>query len=268
MITSSTVQARDIRDHYDISTVLYRLLWGPHIHHGLWLADESPRAAVAGGERVVDVGCGMGGSSVVLARSGCHVLGVTISPLQRWWAATSAHWHRVAQRTEFRCQDAEAVELTPGTIDVVWSIECTEHFFDKPRFFRRAANWLAPNGRLAICAWLAGPQLHDAHHDCHRVQLVRDVCEGFYCPSLGTMDDYCRWMADAGLEVEHCADLTRQVTRTWEICQRRVRRTGVRWFGPWLDRRAEMFLNRFSTILEAYRCGAMEYGCFVARKTE
>lgn len=40
MIACSTVQKHDIRSHYDMSTLFYRLLWGPHIHHGLWLEDE------------------------------------------------------------------------------------------------------------------------------------------------------------------------------------------------------------------------------------
>lgn len=74
-----------IRSHCDLATLFYRLLWGPHIHHGLWSEEDavrpvplvSPRAAqeqltdtlaslggVAARDRVLDVGCGMGGSSI------------------------------------------------------------------------------------------------------------------------------------------------------------------------------------------------------------
>ena len=45
MIACSTVEKRDIRSHYNLSTLFYRLLWGRHIHHGLWTADESPSVA-------------------------------------------------------------------------------------------------------------------------------------------------------------------------------------------------------------------------------
>ena len=275
MLSCPAVEKRVIRGHYNLSTPFYRLLWGPHIHHGYWEADETPRAAqlqlterlanlseVAAGQRLLDVGCGMGGSSIHLARTrGCEAVGVTISPLQRHWAAASSRWHRVGRHTEFRCADAEQIEIEPGTFDVVWSVECTEHLFDKPRFFERAATWLRPGGTMAICAWLAGDNLDDV-----RAQQVYDVCEGFFCPSLGTSSDYTSWMTAAGLTVTHVQDWTERVAQTWEICRDRVARTRVRRLASWFDRDSLMFLDRFDTILAAYRQGAMKYGCFIAKK--
>lgn len=276
MLTCSTVQQHVIRGHYDVSTPFYRLLWGPHIHHGLWEANESPRAAqlqltermatlarITAGDRLADIGCGMGASSIHLAKTrNCTCLGVTISPLQRSWAMAAARWHGVAKNVAFRCADAEQIELPAGAFDVVWSIECTEHLFDKPRFFRRAASWLKPGGTMAICAWLAGDTA-----DAARAQQVHDVCEGFFCPSLGTSADYTQWLAQAGLQIEHCLDWTSQVSRTWEICRDRVRRSRIRWLAPILGRDSALFLDRFDAILDAYRSGAMEYGCLIARKS-
>src|SRR5262249_60768349 len=105
---------------------------------------------------------------------------------------------------------AEQVVFEDSAFDVVWSIECTEHFFDKPEFFRKSARWLKPGGRLAICAWLAGD--HPLDEDASR--QVYEVCEGFLCPSLGTRDDYAGWIADAGLTHDCDLDWTSRVTRT------------------------------------------------------
>lgn len=279
MISVPDVTRRVIRGHYDLTTVFYRLLWGPHIHHGLWDADEPPhvaqvrlmdaladRAEIRGGERVLDVGCGMGGSSLHLARTrGCDVTGVTVSGVQRAWAGTSAWMRGLRNRVRFRRADAESLELPDASFDVVWSIECTEHLFDKPRFFAQVARWLRPGGRVAICAWLAGA---GADGDERRRRQVEDVCEGFFCPSLGSRDDYVGWMRDAGLRVDAADDWTTRVTRTWEICAERVRRSGVRRLARLVDRNTVLFLDRFGAILEAYRSGAMEYGCLVARKDE
>jgi tocopherol O-methyltransferase len=276
MISCPTVSKDRIRVHYDLGSFFYRLLWGRHIHHGLWLADESPRVAqqrltetlarearIARGERVLDVGCGLGGSSIHLARElECRVTGITLSALQRRWATWSAWRRGVFRRTEFLRSDAEQVELPAGGFDVVWSIEATEHLFDKPRFFRRAAAWLARGGRMAICAWLAGDDLRT---QAAREQVYR-VCEGFYCPSLGTRGDYQRWIREAGLVLDSSYDWTDRVARTWEICARRIRWTGTRWLAPLLDRTAGKFLARFETIREAYRNGAMRYGCFIAHQ--
>ncbi|HQU41197.1 MAG: hypothetical protein B7Z73_01470, partial [Planctomycetia bacterium 21-64-5] len=194
MIHCPAVRKDGIRWHYDLSTLFYRLLWGRHIHHGLWDGSESPAVAqqkltetlasaagIHGAERVLDVGCGMGGSSIFLAkRHHCRVSGVTLSPLQRIWASSAARLQGVARQTDFRCVDAEQAVILPGSFDVVWSIECTEHLFDKPKFFQRAAEWLRPGGRVAICAWLAGNPLDGEEQR----KLVYDVCEGFFCPSL------------------------------------------------------------------------------------
>ena len=45
MLTCPSVHKRVIRSHYNLITPFYWLLWGPHIHHGLWDADETPREA-------------------------------------------------------------------------------------------------------------------------------------------------------------------------------------------------------------------------------
>ena len=278
MIDCPEVRKSAIRTHYDLSTVFYRLMWGPHIHHGLWNADESPRVAqlqltermaeLAGitcGERVIDVGCGMGGSSIWLAKNrGCNVTGVTISSVQRSWAKTSAAWSHANPRPNFLRADAEEVQFDHGTVDVVWSIECTEHLFDKPAFFKKAATWLKPGGRVAICAWLSG----DDEQAAETQRLVFEVCEGFFCPSLGTQADYRKWLTDAGLEIRSTNIWTKRVLKTWEICRDRVAASRVRWLARILGRDHVMFLDRFDAILEAYRTGAMEYGCFIAVKPQ
>lgn len=278
MISCPSVEKSAIRSHYNVATVFYRMLWGRHIHHGLWTDKESPAVAqerltealaahaeIPRGARVLDAGCGMGGSSIHLARTQrCDVTGVTISPLQRRWATAASYWYGVRRRAKFLCGDVENASFNADSFDVVWSIECTEHLFDKRRFFQNAAAWVRPGGTMAICAWLAG----DEPHTDEVRRLVYDVCEGFFCPSLGTAADYRSWMETAGLEVRHTYDWTDQVTPTWEICARRVRRAGMPLFARLIDPDAVLFLKRFETILKAYRTGAMRYGCFIARKPD
>lgn len=304
MIAHPSVTKRSIRFHYDLSTLFYRLFWGRHIHHGLWKpatggsleatapcpaavcdehlqpgssrAGESSSAAqqhltetvarlagVEPGNTILDVGCGMGGSTMHLAKQGCDVTGVTLSPVQKRWCVGESWLRGLSKRTHFRCADAETLEFPEQQFDVVWSIECTEHLFDKPTFFRKAARWIKPGGRMAICAWLAGDRT-----DAIAVQRVKDVCEGFLCPSLGTSSDYRDWFTQSGLVMDQDLDWTSQVMQTWEICDRRVRQSGIRHVARWIDRETTLFLDRFRTLLEAYREGSMKYGCFIARKPE
>jgi len=273
MIACASVTKREIRLHYDLATPFYRLLWGPHIHHGVWDADAEPiqaqqqlidrlaaAASIAAGQDVLDVGCGMGGSSIELAmRHGCRVTGLTLSPVQRAWARIAAAVKGVGGRTRFWCGDAERIVFPPASFDVVWNVECSEHLFDKPAFFRKTAGWLRPGGRIALCAWLAGAGPDPAG-------LAAAVCENFLCPSLGTAGDYRGWMTAAGLRVHTFEDLTARVSRTWEVCLDRVRRSRVGWLAVLAGQSMRRFLDHFSTLLDAYRSGAMRYGLFVAEK--
>ncbi len=276
MITCPNIEKSVIRNHYDVVTPFYRLLWGPHIHHGYWEADESSSVAqvqlterlaslaeIKTGAEVYDIGCGMGGSSRWLAKQlQCRVTGVTLSPFQRWWAATSTVLSQIKPAPKFLCADAEAIELPEASTDFVWSIECTEHLFDKPAFFKRAAGWLRPGGRFALCAWLAGEEpLTETQSE-----QARTVCKGMFCPSLGSRRDYMDWFESAGLKIVADEIWTDRVKQTWEICLRRVERTGMRRLAKILGRNHVLFLDHFEAILNAYHSGAMEYGVFIAER--
>lgn len=281
MITHPNVTKTSIRRHYDLLSPFYRLLWGQHIHHGLWdEADEhfelDPKLAqirltealadaadIGVKDRVLDVGCGLGGSSIHLARTrDCHVTGVTISPVQRLWATIAGSKNRVSDRVRFLRGDAERVVFDPESFDVIWSVECTEHLFDKATFFRHAAGWLRPHGRMAICAWVAG---NEPLSEAQRL-IAEQVCEGMFCPSLGTAGEYDSWMSDAGLEDVVTRDWTSRVAQTWTICLERVRKSGTGRLAPVFGRDATLFLSRFETMIEAYQSGAMRYVAFTATK--
>jgi len=276
MISFAGVKKGEIRTHYELATLMYRLIWGVHIHHGLWNGDESPSQAqrqliehllqssgMPSGAKVIDVGCGMGGSSVHLAKHhNCDVTGITLSALQRRWARNSSWLQGVGGKTRFLRQDAESANFDENAFDFLWSVECTEHLFDKPAFFQRASRWIKPGGGAALCIWLAG----DEPQTPQDIAQVEAVCDAFLCPSLGTVADYTMWLADAGMEVTDVCDLTSRVARTWEICIQRVRRTGTVWLTRLSGRNMVRFVEHFETLLHAYETGAMKYCSVVAKK--
>jgi tocopherol O-methyltransferase len=86
-----------IRHHYEIASEYYFSLWGEHIHHGYFTSPNDTKevaqrkliqlllekSQLERGGKVLDVGCGIGGTGRYLAREmGCRVTGVTISGKQ------------------------------------------------------------------------------------------------------------------------------------------------------------------------------------------
>lgn len=265
-----------IRDHYDRLSAFYRALWGDHIHHGYWEDRESPaaaqvklverlaeRAGVSRGSHVLDVGCGVGGSSLWLARElGCSVLGITVSPVQAAMARETARAEGLDGRVRFEVADANHLDFARESVDVVWVIECSEHLTDKARFIPRCAHVLKPGGVLALCAWLTTAKSDSPTHE----RLVEVVCRGMLCPHLASMSDYTGWMRTSGFERIEAEEITGNVRETWARCAALARRKEVRALLKASDARTRRFVESFSAIQQAYEVGAMGYGMFTARK--
>jgi tocopherol O-methyltransferase len=275
MICGPAIKKRRIRLSNDLATPFYRLFWGPHIHHGLWTAAESPadaqsnlmqavirEARLRPGERVLDVGCGIGTSAIHLAQAWqCHVTGITISRVQQQWAKISAFVSGARSRTRFLAADAETIKLSE-TFDLVWVIECAEYLFDKPGFVHRVAEWLRPGGRAVVCAWETG----DGPLSEESQRRVFEVCAGFGYPSLSSGDEYRRWFIDAGLTIERCCDWTSRVSKTWEVSWQNAQRSPVHWLARLAGRERLTFWDHYLAILSAYRTGAMKYECWSVSK--
>jgi MPBQ/MSBQ methyltransferase len=144
--------------------------WGEHIHLGHYgsppqrkdfreaKADFVHEMASWGGldelppgTTVLDVGCGIGGSSRMLARDyGFAVTGVTISPQQV---------QRAKELTEedldvnFLVEDALSLSFPDASFDVVWSIEAGPHMPDKALFAKELMRVLKPGGILVVADW-------------------------------------------------------------------------------------------------------------------
>ena len=259
----------EIRKHYDSFAWIYRTFWGDHIHHGLFLrGNEMPHEAqlnllkhcahlsdVRPGTRVLDVGCGHGGTCVYLAlRYDCYVEGLTLSPKQVLLAKRNARRAKVEALTRFLVADVETHVFPTATFDLLWNMESSEHFRDKPDYFRRAAQSLRPGGRLLLTAWTGSM----------RRARVSAVANAFLCSTLQTTEEYEGQIEQAGLSIRSCQELTEQVVRTWEICLARVRK--LRAFIFMLPREVHKFVHGISVILEAYRSGDLTYSVIVAER--
>ena len=263
--------------HYDALDEVYRAIWGEHLHHGLFSAgrrdpvEAATRrlalhvAALAGvrpGDRVVDVGCGYGASSRLLAAElGARPVGYTLSSAQAAYAASQE------PRVEVRVADWLAADEEDGAADAVVAIESLSHMPDKARAFAQCARVLRPGGRLVLCDWLACSE-RSAWRDRW---LLEPICREGHLPSIHTPGEYAEFVEGAGLRLVAGADRSREVSRTWSLViarasARMARDPATRRFllGPENPERA--FAVTVLRLVAAFATRALVYGVMVAEK--
>ncbi len=139
-----------------------------HVHRYL-LACE-----YAEGKRVLDITCGEGYGSALLARVARSVIGVDIDPP----TVRHARKQHGGPNTHFVRADAQAFALAPGSIDLVVSFETIEHFTGHASFLANMRAALAPDGILIIST----PNRHiytdavdaEQHNPFHQKELYRE----------------------------------------------------------------------------------------------
>ena len=126
------------------------------------------------GTRVLDVGCGVGRWSRLLAAKGAQVTGVDLSPTMIAQAQRRAAAEGVAARCSFRVQDLSQLEIE-GQFDLVLGVTVLQHILE-PQLLRAAvrsmAARLAPGGRMILLE--AAP----AHIDVEEVGKAILECRG------------------------------------------------------------------------------------------
>lgn len=111
-----------------------------------------PWLQVKPGTRVLDVGCGVGRWSRMLAAKGAIVTGVDLSPTMIAQAKQRAVADGVADRCQFRVQDLSHLEVD-GQFDVVLGVTVLQHILDPGLLrdaVRRMRSHLAPGGRMVL----------------------------------------------------------------------------------------------------------------------
>jgi ubiquinone/menaquinone biosynthesis C-methylase UbiE len=99
------------------------------------------------GLRVLDVACGEGYGSALLARTAAHVTGVDISPQA---IAHAQDAYAALANATFTCASCTQLPIPDASIDVAVSFETLEHIHEQEAFLAELARVLKPGGVLLI----------------------------------------------------------------------------------------------------------------------
>jgi tocopherol O-methyltransferase len=217
-------EKRKIVAHYDVVSPYYHSLWGEHIHHGYWIrGDESKETAqiqlidhlaqlanIKAASRILDIGCGFGGSSLYLAKKyGARVTGITISPVQVQMAKEAAA--KTNLDASFLLMDAEEMQFAQP-FDLLWSVESISHYHDPRKFFASAVKFLKPGGCFALTDWFQKENLSAAD----KKKFIAPIEKGMMV-ELHAMDDYCDFLVCSGLQIVQRQDLTPNCAKSWDL---------------------------------------------------
>jgi len=260
--------------HYDELSPFYRDVWGIHIHHGYWstgtetkeeaqeqlIRELASRAKIRNGSRILDVGCGMGGSAIFLSETfGARVIGITISPAQVEIGNELAR--RCGADVQLTQMDAEAMAMDER-FDVVWSVEAISHLSDKPACFRSIAQVLDSGGTLVIADWfrssIATPaQDRDILGPIERTMLV---------PKLEVPSVYSDYITQTGLKVTSFEDLSTNVFKTWDVAIDLIGKPALWKFAAARGKDFVSFLEGFVAMRAGYKSKSLVYGSLIAHK--
>jgi 27-O-demethylrifamycin SV methyltransferase len=221
--------------HYDRVHNAWELIMGEEFHYGFFASADTPleqathaltglmleRAAIAAGDRVLDVGCGTGRQACDLAAGlGASVLGITTSASGVGAGATLAT-DRGLGGARFEQRDGTDNGLDDASFDVVWVLESSHLMRDKTALLSECVRVLAPGGRIALCDIVRKRDIPflEVRHRREDFALLR---RAFGDAHMEPLDDYAATLGALGMTVTDAMDISLPTMPTFAAWQANV----------------------------------------------
>ena len=122
---------------------LFEIFFGETYRRLLRRVEES-------GPRVLELGCGNGGTSLALAERGLHVTGIDLSPARIEAAQRGARERGLAERAVFQVGDLNMMPLPVASFECVVAHDALHHILSLGDLLDRVRGALVPGGRLVV----------------------------------------------------------------------------------------------------------------------
>ena len=219
-------------NYYDLVTDFFEYGWGQSFHFAPRAPGESFAASIARHEHyialrlalepgmaAVDLGCGVGGPAIEIARfSGARIVGVSVNAMQLERAARRSEAAGLSHLTDWLECDFMQVDAPDASFDAAFSIEATCVATDKTAVYGEALRLLKPGGCFAAYEYCLTDRF-DAGDSSHR-QLKDDMELGGSLPYIDRPRDVDDALREAGFELVETRDLAAEAP------------PGIPWYQP------------------------------------
>lgn len=221
--------------------------FGRHVHWGYW---ENPQAAkgtvedfaqaaealsqmitdaadIRSGMKVLDAGCGFGGTIASMNErfDSMDLVGINIDNRQLQRAKKTVL--PINNNTlEFVQGNACKLPFADGSFDAVIAVECIFHFPSREDFFKEAVRVLKPGGKLALSDFVR-PQNEPLWLGNLTDAIAPIVGLLYGRVNSCTMDDYAAIAKLAGLQPCEEHDITAETMPTYDILSSLVKKEGI-----------------------------------------
>ena len=218
----------DIENYYDQTEVHYKMFWkleeAAGLHYGIWDAStHSIGDAILNtnrylvnigkinkGHNVLDAGCGIGGSSIFLAKNiGCKVHGITLSKKQSETAKSLAEKNNVSNLAEFSQANYLETGFNDNSFDIVWAIESFGSASDKSLFFKEMKRILKPGGRI-----LFADMFKPMTYDISRNKTMQIMLNGWAISDILSIEELNSLSDKFDFEVTQIKDATKLIKKS------------------------------------------------------
>ncbi|MEM6726614.1 MAG: methyltransferase domain-containing protein, partial [Bacteroidota bacterium] len=202
-------------DYYDQTHFDYRVNWDnsdrPAVHFGYY--DEQIRthfpalqqmnavlakmANIQSTDRVLDAGCGRGGSCFWIAGEiGAQCVGISPVPSQIEECRALAVEQQIGEQVSFEVADYCAMPFPDHSFDVVWACESLCHSPTKDQFYKEAYRVLRPGGRLIIAEYIRTKRPHRKGQE----RLLAWWLRRWAIPDIDTKEEHQNHAEQAGFQ--------------------------------------------------------------------